>query len=112
MWRKQRKASAIYRKSLPRYTESRKRGGAAMAGRRICAGYYRRYDSKVVYVVSLATDADACEEMVIWTTYPLCGCPQVLHLQQKILLCFCGDEWGAEGQVKAADEYENLRSRC
>ena len=28
-----------------------------MAGRRICAGYYRRYDGKVVSVVSLATDA-------------------------------------------------------
>lgn len=41
-----------------------------MAGRRICAGYYRRYDRKVVYVVSLATDADTGEETVIWTTYP------------------------------------------
>ena len=29
-----------------------------MAGRRICAGYYRRYDGKGIYVVSLATDAD------------------------------------------------------
>ena len=26
-----------------------------MAGRRICAGYYRRYDGKVVYVISTAT---------------------------------------------------------
>ena len=33
-----------------------------MAGRRICAGYYRRYDGKVVYVVSLATDSDTGEE--------------------------------------------------
>ena len=40
-----------------------------MAGRRISAGYYRRYDGKVVYVVSLATDADTDEEMVVWTTY-------------------------------------------
>ena len=37
-------------------------GGAEMAGRRICAGYYRRYDGKVVYVISLATDADTGEE--------------------------------------------------
>ena len=29
-----------------------------MAGRRICAGYYRRYDGKGIYVVSLATDTD------------------------------------------------------
>ena len=40
-----------------------------MAGRRICAGYYRRYDGKVVYVISLATDADTGEETVIWTAY-------------------------------------------
>ena len=29
-----------------------------MAERKIRAGYYRQYDGKVVYVVSLATDAD------------------------------------------------------
>ena len=39
-----------------------------MAGIRICAGYYRRYDGKVVYVVSLATDSDNGEEVVIWIT--------------------------------------------
>ena len=69
-----------------------------MAGRRICAGYYRRYDRKVVYVVSLATDADTGEETVIWTTY-LRGCPKVLYLQQKILLCFRGGERRAESQI-------------
>ena len=37
-----------------------------MAGRRICAGYYRRYDGKTVYVISTATDADTGEEIVIW----------------------------------------------
>lgn len=52
------KSFAIYRCPLLRYTEGRKRGGAVMAGRRICAGYYRRYDGKGIYVVSLATDAD------------------------------------------------------
>ena len=70
-----------------------------MAGRRICAGYYRRYDRKVVYVVSLATDADTGEETVIWTTYPFDGCPKVLYLQQKILLCFRGGERRAESQI-------------
>ena len=40
-----------------------------MAGRRICAGYYRRYDGKVVYVISTATDNDTREETVIWTTF-------------------------------------------
>ena len=47
-----------------------------MAGRRICAGYYRRYDGKVVYVVSLATDSDTGEETVIWTTYPFADAPK------------------------------------
>ena len=42
-----------------------------MAERKIRAGYYQRYDRKVVYVISLATDADTGEESVIWTTYPL-----------------------------------------
>ena len=39
-----------------------------MAERKIRAGYYQRYDRKVVYVISLATDADTGEESVIWTT--------------------------------------------
>ena len=47
-----------------------------MAGRRICAGYYRRYDGKVVYVISTATDADTGEEMVIWTAYPFADVPR------------------------------------
>lgn len=36
-----------------------------MAERKTHAGYYRRYDRKVVYVISLATDADTGEESVI-----------------------------------------------
>lgn len=47
-----------------------------MAGRRISAGYYRRYDRKVVYVIALATDADTGEESVIWTTYPFADVPK------------------------------------
>lgn len=39
-----------------------------MADRRIYAGYYRRYDGKVIYVVTIAKDADTDEEVVIWTT--------------------------------------------
>lgn len=41
-----------------------------MAGGRIYVGYYRRYNRKVVYVISLVTDADTVEESVIWITYP------------------------------------------
>lgn len=38
-----------------------------MGNRRIYAGYYRRYDSKLIYVVTVAKDTDTDEEMVIWT---------------------------------------------
>ena len=38
-----------------------------MADRRIYAGYYRRYDGKLIYVVTVAKDADTNEEMVVWT---------------------------------------------
>ncbi len=42
-------------------------GGGQMADRRIYAGYYRRYDGKVVYVVTMAKDAGTGEDVVIWT---------------------------------------------
>ena len=38
-----------------------------MADRRIYAGYYRRYDGKVIYVVTMAKDTDTDEDMVICT---------------------------------------------
>ena len=38
-----------------------------MRNRRIYAGYYRRYDGKLVYVVTVAKDTDTDEEMVVWT---------------------------------------------
>ena len=59
-----------------------------MADRRICAGYYRRYDGKVVYVVSLATDADTGEEIVIWTTYPFAAVPWYYTSSKKSLCAF------------------------
>lgn len=33
-----------------------------MADRRIYAGYYRRYDGKVIYAVTIAKDADTGED--------------------------------------------------
>ena len=48
-----------------------------MAGRWIYVGYYRRYNRKVVYVISLITDADTGEESVIWTTYPFADAHQM-----------------------------------
>ena len=59
-----------------------------MAGRRIYAGYYRRYDGKVVYVISLATDADTGEEMVIWTTYPFATVPRYYTSSKKSFCAF------------------------
>ena len=59
-----------------------------MAGRRICAGYYRRYDGKVVYVISTATDADTGEETVIWTTYPFAETPKYYTSSKKSFCAF------------------------
>lgn len=59
-----------------------------MAGRRICAGYYRRYDGKVAYVVSVATDADTNEETVIWTAYPFADLPRYWTSSKKSFCAF------------------------
>ena len=63
-------------------------GGAAMTGRRICAGYYRRYDRRVVYVVSLATDADTGEETAVWTAYPFVDVPKYYTSSKKSFCAF------------------------
>ena len=59
-----------------------------MSGRRICAGYYRRYDGKVVYLVSLATNADTGEEIVIWSTYPFADVPRYYTSSKKSFCAF------------------------
>ena len=59
-----------------------------MSERKIRAGYYRRYDGKVVYVVSLATDADTGEESVIWTTYPFAAVPRYYTSSKKSFCAF------------------------
>ena len=59
-----------------------------MAGRRICAGYYRRYDDKTVYVISTATDADTGEETVIWTAYPFADVPKYYTSSKKSFCAF------------------------
>ena len=69
-----------------------------MTGRRICAGYYRRYDRRVVYVVSLATDADTGEETAVWTAYPFVDVPKYYTSSKK---SFC---------KKYADVFTILRS--
>ena len=59
-----------------------------MADRRICAGYYRRYDGRAVYVISTATDADTGEETVIWTTYPFADVPRYWTSSKKSFSAF------------------------
>ena len=59
-----------------------------MAGRRICAGYYRRYDGRVIYVISTATDADTDEETVIWTPYPFADVPRYCTSSKKSFCAF------------------------
>ena len=63
-------------------------GVRAMAGRRICAGYYRRYDGKVVYVISTATDDDTGEETIIWTAYPFAETPKYYTSSKKSFCAF------------------------
>ena len=52
------------------------------------APYYRRYDGKVVYVVSLATDADTGDETVIWTPYPFADVPKYYISSKKSFCAF------------------------
>ena len=59
-----------------------------MAGRRICAWYYLRYDDKTVYVISTATDSDTGEETVIWTAYPFADVPKYYTSNKKSFCSF------------------------
>ena len=68
--------------------QKNKIGGDQMAERKIRAGYYRRYDRKVVYVISSATDADTGEESVIWTTYPFAPVPRYYTSSKKSFCAF------------------------
>ena len=84
-----------------------------MAGRRICAGYYRRYDGKVVYVVSLAMDADTGEETVIWTAYPFADVPRYCASSKKSFCAFV--EVDGERKVKyqqAATYHAYAKNLC
>ena len=40
-----------------------------MANPRVYAGFYKRYDGKIVYVISTAKDTDTGEEPVIFINY-------------------------------------------
>lgn len=82
-----------------------------MAGGRICAGYYRLFDSRAVNEDSLVADADTGRGDDHLDCLSLCRCPQVLHLQQKAPLRLCRSGWRMERQMQAADEHEGLSGR-
>lgn len=62
--------------------------GEGMAERRIYAGHYKRYDGKVIYVVTTAKDADTGEETVIWTPSLYANARQYFTMSKR---SFCGD---------------------
>ncbi len=57
-------------------------------------------ESKLIYVVSLATDADTGDKTVIWTTSPL-RMPSST-IPEKVFPCFCGSGRRAKGHVSSA----------
>ena len=75
-----------------------------MAGRRICAGYYRRYDGKVVYVVSLATDADTGEETAIRILFLFLDPPKYYTISKQSLCVFLEVSGGAESRVQVSEK--------
>ena len=75
-----------------------------MAGRRICAGYYRRYDGKVVYVVSLAMDADTGEETAIRILFLFLDPPKYYTISKQSLCAFLEVSGGAESRVQASEK--------
>ena len=54
-----------------------------MADRRIYAGYYKRYDGKLIYVVTMAEDADSGEDVVIWTPFTYSELHQYFTMSKK-----------------------------
>lgn len=54
-----------------------------MAERKIRAGYYRRYDGKLIYLVTAAEDAETGEETVILRSYSFSEVPQYFTMSKK-----------------------------
>ena len=75
-----------------------------MAERRIYAGYYKRYDGKIIYVVTTAKDADTGEETVIWTPSLYANARQYFTMSKR---SFCGD---VDLPWERTDRAEELKS--
>ena len=59
-----------------------------MADRKIRAGYYRRYDGKLIYLVTAAEDAETGEETVILRSYSFSEVPQYFTMSKKSFCAF------------------------
>ena len=59
-----------------------------MAERKIRAGYYRRYDGKLIYLVTAAEDAETGEETVILRSYSFSEVPQYFTMSKKSFCAF------------------------
>lgn len=59
-----------------------------MADRKIRAGYYRRYDGKLSYLVTAAEDAETGEETVILRSHSFSEVPQYFTMSKKSFCAF------------------------
>ena len=59
-----------------------------MAERKIRAGYYRHYDGKLIYLVTMAKDAETGEETVILRSYSFSEVPQYFTMSKKSFCAF------------------------
>ena len=59
-----------------------------MADRKIRAGYYRRYDGKLIYLVTAAEDAETGEETVILRSHSFSEVPQYFTMSKKSFCAF------------------------
>ena len=75
-----------------------------MLGGRDYTGYYRRYDGKVVYVVSLATDADTGEETAIRILFLFLDPPKYYTISKQSLCAFLEVSGGAESRVQVSEK--------
>lgn len=64
--------------------------------KRIYAGYYKRYDGKLIYVISTAKDGDTGEETIIYSPYTLTDSNEYFTVSKK---SFC-EEVTIEGKTQ------------
>ena len=71
-----------------------------MAGGRICAGYYRLFDSRAVNETPWSPMPIPEEEMIIWTAYPFADVPKYCTSSKKPLCAFVEVDGEWRGKCK------------